>query len=387
MKRKDAPITPVPLTRSEKAHKIVFQKGAIRRIDDKTYSVLSQSGNGSSYVVISTPQSGWRCSCPDATYRRAKCKHALAVELSFELRKEVQETSKTIIVPVTTLACRFCNSDRVVKDALRKNKYGNVQRYRCRVCNKRFSFNIGFERMHASPQIITTAMQLYFGGESFRNMQKFIRLQGLNISHQTVYNWIQKYVGLMKKYLDKITPNVSGTWRTDELFLKVKGDTKYLYAIMDDSTRFWIAQQVADTKYTEDIRPMFKDAKELVGKKPETIISDGAMNFHNAYIKEYRTMAAPRTQHIRHIHLEGDHNNNKMERMNGEIRHREKVMRGVKKMDTPILTGYQLYHNYFREHEGLNGKTPAEIAGIKIEGDNKWITIIQNAKIQSGSSE
>ena len=35
--------------------------------------------------------------------------------------------------------------------------------------------------------------------------------------------------------------------------------------------------------------------------------------------------------------------------------------------------------NYFREHEGLEGKTPAEAAGIKVEGDNKWITIIQNA--------
>lgn len=65
--------------------------------------------------------------------------------------------------------------------------------------------------------------------------------------------------------------------------------------------------------------------------------------------------------------------------MNGEIRDREKTMRGLKKVDTPILTGYQLYHNYFREHEALDGKTPAEVAGIKIEGKNKWITLIQNA--------
>lgn len=72
-------------------------------------------------------------------------------------------------------------------------------------------------------------------------------------------------------------------------------------------------------------------------------------------------------------------NNNKMERFNGEIRDREKVMRGLKKSDTVVLTGYQLYHNYFREHEGLVGKTPAEIVGIKIEGTNKWITVIQNA--------
>jgi hypothetical protein len=68
-----------------------------------------------------------------------------------------------------------------------------------------------------------------------------------------------------------------------------------------------------------------------------------------------------------------------MERMNGEIRDREKVMRGLKKKDTPILTGYQIYHNYVRPHEGLNGNTPAEKCGIKIEGHNKWQTIIQNA--------
>jgi len=68
-----------------------------------------------------------------------------------------------------------------------------------------------------------------------------------------------------------------------------------------------------------------------------------------------------------------------MERMNGEIRDRERVIRGLEKKDTPILTGYQLFHNFIRPHMALNGKTPAEVAGIKVEGDNKWLTIIQNA--------
>jgi len=54
-------------------------------------------------------------------------------------------------------------------------------------------------------------------------------------------------------------------------------------------------------------------------------------------------------------------------------------MRGLKKIDTPILTGYQIYHNYLRPHEGLKGKTPAEVCGIHIDGDNKWKTLIQNA--------
>jgi hypothetical protein len=28
----------------------------------------------------------------------------------------------------------------------------------------------------------------------------------------------------------------------------------------------------------------------------------------------------------------------------------------------------------------LQGKTPADVSGIQINGENKWITLIQNAK-------
>ena len=58
-------------------------------------------------------------------------------------------------------------------------------------------------------------------------------------------------------------------------------------------------------------------------------------------------------------------------------------MRGLKRKRTPVLTGYQLYHNYLRPHESLNGKTPSEAGGIQIEGKNKWITLIQNASKKS----
>jgi hypothetical protein len=54
-------------------------------------------------------------------------------------------------------------------------------------------------------------------------------------------------------------------------------------------------------------------------------------------------------------------------------------MRGLKKVDTLILKGYQIFHNYIRPHEGLDGKTPSEACGIQIEGKNKWLTLIQNA--------
>ena len=111
-----------------------------------------------------------------------------------------------------------------------------------------FTINIGFERMKHNPQAITTAMQLYFSGESLRNTAESLKLLGVEVSYQTILNWIKKYIKLMKEYSEKLTPNVSDTWRADELWIKVSGNMKYLFSMMDDETRFWIAQEVAETK-------------------------------------------------------------------------------------------------------------------------------------------
>jgi len=352
------------------------------RLEERFYKVNSQSGHGMYNVTKRKESTGWLCDCPDFVHRHVQCKHVWAVQFSLAVRREVETR---VIEPITDIhACLFCKSESIIKWGLRHNRYGDIQRFSCKSCGKSFTVNLGFERMKHNPQAITTAMQLYFSGESLRNTARSLRLIGAQVSHQTIYRWIARYTTLMQKYLDKITPQVSDTWATDELFLKVKGNMKYLYAMMDEQTRFWIAQEVGDTKYTADVRPLFQLAKAVAGKAPRTLVSDGAPNFHDAYNQEFRTLKLEtRTEHIRHIRLAGDYNNNKMERMNGEIRDREKVMRGLERKDSPILTGYQLFHNYIRPHKALDNRTPAEAAGIEIRGKDKWFTVIQKASQDS----
>jgi transposase-like protein len=337
------------------------------------YVVKSQS-NGGLYNIHST-ELGWKCDCPEHIYIGVKCKHIFAVEISFALHKEVEVAR---IEPLQINCCIFCNSSNIVKDGLRHNKRGDIQKYNCRECNRYFTINLGFERMRATPQVITSALQLYFTGESFRNVQKF-KLQGVNIKQYNLQmdkKMRQFNEDIPGENHTKCCRCIEGRW----IVCEIKGNPKYLFALMDDQTRFWIAQQVADTKYTANIQPLFKHAKEIADKRPNTMITDGAANFHDAFNKEFWTRANPRTRHIQHIRLQGDHNNNKMERMNGEVRDREKVMRGLKRPDTTVLTGYQVYHNYLRPHEALNGKTPAEACGIAIQGNNKWKTVVENAQ-------
>jgi hypothetical protein len=165
------------------------------------------------------------------------------------------------------------------------------------LCGKYFTINVGFEKMRATLQGITAAMQLYFTGESPCNTSKALKRIGVQVSHKTVFMWI-----------------------------------------------------------------------------------DGLMTFHAGYMKEFYThKLETRTEHIRHITVQGDHNNNKMERFNGEVRDREKVIRGLRKPDSPLLDGYQIYHNYIRPHEALDGETPADRSGIRILGENKWLIVVQNA--------
>ncbi|MCL4437085.1 MAG: DDE-type integrase/transposase/recombinase [Thaumarchaeota archaeon] len=366
--------------RQERGQEIAKLDGEVKRVDQHFYRVNSQSGNGL-YDIIEG-ELGWLCSCPDHIYRGVKCKHIWAVEFSLTYRKVVAEIH-TVVEPVQNpMACKSCGSSNLLKYGVRHNKTGDIQKYSCKDCGAFFTVNLGFEKMKSSPAIVTSAMQLYFSGLSLRRVTECLKLQGVNVSHVAVLKWIRKYVSIMEKYADSLRPNLGDTWRADELYVKMKGDMKYLFSLMDDQTKYWIAEEVADTKYAHDARRLFQMGKELAGKRPETLITDGLPSYNEAYRKEFWTAKkATRTEHIRHIHLQGDMNNNAMERFNGSVRDREKVMRSLKNQDTPIVKGYRLYFNFIREHQALDGKTPAEASGIQVKGNDKFMALIQNATI------
>jgi putative transposase len=355
--------------RKERGQQIAANQDQVLRVVDGFYRVKSQSRDR--YYDVNNTTIGWKCTCPDHKFRGSKCKHIWAVAISLGLREQAKKN--LILEPITISDCPYCHSQNLKKYGIRHNKNGDIQRFACKDCSKVFSINIGFERMKHNPQAVTAAMQLYFSGESLRNTMRSLKLIGVEVSHQTVSNWITKYTNIIKTYVDNIKPNVSSTWRADEIFIKVRGDMKYLFALMDDETRYWIAQEV------HDARNLFQEGKEIAGRRPETLITDGLRSYHDAFNKVFYQRSNPMSQHVNAIKLAGSANNNKMERINGEIRDREKTMRGLKKKNTPILQGMQIFHNYIRPHEGLDGATPAEACGIQIRGDNKWITLIQNA--------
>ena len=66
--------------------------------------------------------------------------------------------------------------------------------------------------------------------------------------------------------------------------------------------------------------------------------------------------------------------------MHGTIRDREKVVRGLKIEDTPVITGHMIYYNFIRPNMSLNGKTPTEEARIELNlGNNRWLDLIKKS--------
>jgi len=54
-------------------------------------------------------------------------------------------------------------------------------------------------------------------------------------------------------------------------------------------------------------------------------------------------------------------------------------MRALKTEETPIVEGHRLFYNFVKPHESLDGKTPSEMAGIEIEGNNKWLSLMKTS--------
>jgi len=243
--------------------------------------------------------------------------------------------------------------------------------------------------MKYDPQIITATIDLYFKGVSLRKISDHLRqLYGLQVDFSTVYRWINRYVKLMTEYLATVTPQLSGEFHADEMKVKIAGEWKWLWSIMDKDTRFMLASQITEKRESEDARRLFAKAKTIVKVKPQAVVTDGLPAYRDAFNKEFFTLRKPRTEHISHIRLAGDINNNPIERLQGTRRERDKVLRGMKIDETPIREGFDIYYNYVRPHMSLEGKTPAEKANINLDLDrNKWLSLIRKSLEHQGQKE
>lgn len=98
------------------------------------------------------------------------------------------------------------------------------------------------------------------------------------------------------------------------MYVSVRGSPRYVFAMLDTETRFWIAKMVAENKGTDDVKPMFEKARHIAGKTPTTLVSDKAANFHETWQDQYmaKNWLHKQTVHINQVEFDGIHHNSQM---------------------------------------------------------------------------
>lgn len=367
---------------------ILKDKSAVQRIGTRhnrfEFQVKSQSGEG--YYLVTKQNNLWGCECPDHKHRKVYCKHIYAVHYQLKMRKLVSDQAEPKPVDNTfkPFCCPACKGGNVKKNGQRNTKRGAIQRFKCNDCSHRFIINKGFNNMKNDPHCVLASVDLFFKGLSYRKIADHLsQFYNIKVSQTTPMRWVRKYLKMLGDYAEQHQPEVGMMWHSDEMKVKVKGEWAWVWNVMDSETRFLLACKITEGRSVKEARIPIREAKNKAGKRPDFFITDGLKAYPEATRKElgarknqFDTM---RDRHHRYVDFQHAPNNNIVERLNGTVREREKIMRGLEDMANTeaFLAGFQNYYNYIREHSVI-GMTPAMASNIDLNlGQNRWAGMVE----------
>lgn len=279
-----------------------------------------------------------------------------------------------------TEQCPKCKSDETRKKGFRKTLMrSKQQRYFCKKCNYSFTKDLGFWKMKFNENKICQAIDTYYEGLSLRKVKRnFHKYTETDVSHQSILNWIHKYIFLIRQKVKTLQPQLSGHYLTDEAIIRCMGQNHNFGVVMDKHTRYVIATRYTENEYItpQDNIKLWTEAKRI--QRPKKFTSDSHMTYDEAFNKVFYTRYKKDRVEWNKINcLKTGKFNYTMERLWNNLRERIKIMRGFKAVWSAklLIDGYFIWHNFIRPHMTLKN-TPATITGIKT---NNWNELIYSS--------
>ncbi|AKG54033.1 mobile element protein [Dehalogenimonas sp. WBC-2] len=267
--------------------------------------------------------------------------------------------------------CKHCESENVIKFGIQSG----TQMYFCKDCNRKFKDDDALFDCRVPAEYVSSAMSMYYRGMSIEDICQQLKMnKGYHPSKSVVFKWINKFTDKAVDHYAKYRPQVGDTWIADETVLSLDGNDVWLWDIIDDKTRFLLASKLSYTRNTSDARTLFQLAKNRAGKSPKALLTDGL----RAYIDASMEVFGDESDHIRTSPTAKENSTNRIERWHSTLKERTKVMRALRNPESALrfTDGFIAYYNFIRPHEGLNGQTPAESAGIDYDAKN-WSEVIR----------
>jgi putative transposase len=272
--------------------------------------------------------------------------------------------------------CKYCQSERIRK----YGTYKGIQRYYCNDCKRKFVSTDTIPKMQNPTKVIADSLNMHYEGMSLNEIRRnFIQQDNNYVSKVTPYNWEKRFSQLAEKEAEKYTPKVGDTWECDETVIhnNFGGKKKRLWLIdiLDRDTRFLLATKLSYNRNKNDIRLAMEHARDVAGKIPKRVLTDGWVGYPDGIELAFGS----ETKHIQTTPFKKSaESTNLIERVQGTLKERTKVMRGLKTFESmnDFLKGWVIHYNFFRPHLSLNDKTPAQVAGIKFPYAN-WKDLIE----------
>jgi len=287
------------------------------------------------------------------------------------------------------IICEKCNGRNIKKDGVRETKYrSKVQRYKCKDCSHRFSIDDGFWKMKNHENKITSCMNMYYAGMSLRKIQEHLQMFAPKNSHySTIYRWIVKYAKMIGTLTDNIQIKSGKELMSDEMEYHRLGEQNWFVDVMDTETRFVVASDYMKSRTIENLTKVLKKGKLATGEQIKIVTTDGLQGYERVLKKSFglKTHWNHKSPIIHNVVIASERGfNHKIERLHNTIRDRTKIMRGFHgslESARAIMKGIEIYYNFVRKHQGIEGKTPSEEAIPELcLSTNKWLSLIKMSK-------
>lgn len=267
--------------------------------------------------------------------------------------------------------CKYCGS----KNLWLYGKYKGKQLFFCRDCKRKFTGNLALPKMRSPVAHVGDALHSYFSGMSLNEIRYNIEQQhNYSPSVSTIYRWLDRFIKQAKYKVRGIKPNVGDVWIADETVIKINRKKYWLFDCIDAKTRFLLASHLSPNRGTREARTLMEKAAEHAGKAPKVVMTDKLA----AYLDGIELAFGADAEHKQGSPFDVKTNTNLIERFQGTLKDRTKVLRGLKKPETArrFIEGWLIHYNYFRPHISLKGKTPARKAGIVLSA-NDWLDVVR----------
>jgi transposase-like protein len=278
--------------------------------------------------------------------------------------------------------CPKCGSENIKRAGKYKGKYKTSQGYRCKCCGKYFVERDGFERKHYPKEVIVRALHLYIEGLSLSKIRDFLWQHfGYSPSDSTILDWVRCYSKLLRRLQRKLRPKLRGRAHVDEVFVKVGGERRPVIHAVDSGTGYELEAMLAKRRDLPTYDRFFKRLKRRLGRqirgvfrrerhKPPkrrklvTFVSDRWGPIRRAFNRYfYRIAKLVFGVPIACKRFGLRFNNNPVERRNGDIKQRYKVMRCFKsfRMAQAFVCLYTVVINFVRHGKR---ESPAHRVGV-----------------------